>query len=240
MKRLREYARLLRKFLKTGYTPAVFSASPRQYGGLLFRHDVDFDVALADQLSRIEDELGVNSTYFFMLRSRSYNLFDPATEDVLLSLMERKHSVSLHFDPVIYTDSEKGLALEMAMFERLVKVKPECISIHRPTELFLGHDGPINGTRHTYQSIYCKDIHYCSDSHGIFRFGHPLESDAFLSKKSMHLLIHPVWWVTNWERPAEILTEYLHVRFNGLRRHIAVNCTPYRDYLEMLGPLDSL
>ncbi len=43
---------------------------------LILRHDVDFSVDRALELAKIENNYGISSTYFFLLHSDFYNIFE--------------------------------------------------------------------------------------------------------------------------------------------------------------------
>lgn len=222
------YKQLIEAFLNAGYKTTPFVEAPPEKKGLLLRHDVDFDVQLANELGALENAIGVKSTFFFMLSSASYNLAEQNNVRIVMALKDAGHHISLHFDPTPYSDFKAGLSKELGIFERLFDVTPECISIHRPNEYFLRYDSPINKIRHTYQSIYCTTIKYFSDSQGNFNYGHPLESAEFANKRSIQLLIHPIWWVTDKSEPVSILHDFLDIRIDRFKRHMAANCKPYR------------
>lgn len=231
MRRLDDYKDLLKAFLNAGYSPMPFVEQPPQHGALLLRHDVDFDVALAEKIAALENEMKVQATYFFMLTSASYNVLDQANRMAIYRIREMGHQISLHFDPSVYDDFILGLKMELEYFKMFFGERPSCISIHRPNDYFINNDCNIEGVRHTYQSRYSKEIKYFSDSQGQFRYGHPLASDAFLCRQSIQLLIHPVWWVTDGCGPHDILERFLRIRISKFQQHIAKNCIPYRDII---------
>jgi len=227
-----EYEELIRGFLKQGYKPEFFSPSPPSHKALILRHDVDFDVNYAFELSKIEDDLGVKSTYFFLLRSKSYNLFERTHVKQVKSIYARGHHVSIHFDPTLYEDVEAGFKKEKRLFEMIFDIEVQYISIHRPSDYFLNNDNAICGVKHTYQSVYFQEITYFSDSQGVFRYGHPFKSQQFKNKESIQLLIHPIWWVTKAKNPILKLQEVLNDRIDNFKKHMASNCMPYKKYLE--------
>lgn len=233
--KFKNYERLLQKFIDKGYNFSEFSESISTEKQLLLRHDIDFDISLAHEMSCLEDSLGVKATYFFMIRSKSYNLLIPENVEIIQSLKERGHQISIHFDPTIYQDFFQGFQWEHNIFEQLFKVKVNCISIHRPIEYFLGNNNLIDGVRHTYQPIYFQEIKYFSDSQGEFRYGHPLDSQEFSEGRSIQLLIHPIWWVTNQTNSINILNEFVDYRIKLFQQHIGSNCNPYQKYVEDIG-----
>jgi hypothetical protein len=230
---LGEYAELIGGFLARGYRPVFFDGLTEPRGQLAIRHDVDFDCGLAHELSHLEDRLGVRSTYFFLLRSDSYNPFSARNASCIRSILERGHRVGIHFDPTVHDDVERGFGEEKAQFESFFGVPLTIASVHRPNDFLKDCDRPLCGVEHTYQAKYFKDIAYLSDSQGRFRFGHPFESDAWRERRTIHLLLHPIWWMFP-GAPDELglLDRFVDGRHQGFRRHVAANCVPYLKRLE--------
>ena len=147
--KLLEYRTLLESFLSADYKLFPFIESPPEYKALLLRHDIDFDLQLARDMGELENRLGVQSTYFFMLRSPSYNLLERNSAQLVSEIRDQGHHISLHFDPTNYDDFHEGLGFEIDIFHRIFGLSPECITLHRPTEFFLQYDAPIGNIRHT-------------------------------------------------------------------------------------------
>jgi hypothetical protein len=223
-----KYKELIARFLENGYQTEPFCEVPSKNKGLLLRHDVDFDVSYAGDMSRVEDQLGVKSDYFFLLRSKSYNLLEPENIDQIFSILERGHRVSIHFDPSLYDDVEGGFRKERDLFEALFGISIDIVSIHRPSDYFLNNPKEICGVRHTYHPAYFDQVKYFSDSQGKFRFGHPIESEEFRKQQTLQLLIHPIWWKIEGANPNLILREYLSARESIFRSHVEMNCTVFR------------
>ena len=113
--RLIEYRNLVKKFVEAGYGCIPFVPEPPRSGALLLRHDIDFDLRLAHDMAVVEHELGVRSTYFLMLRSASYNIFEKENAAFVARIGELGHHLSLHFDPTLYEDFNAGLKLELKL-----------------------------------------------------------------------------------------------------------------------------
>lgn len=225
---LGSYQELIGGFLARGYRTAFFDEVAGPDGQLVIRHDVDFDCGLAERLSCVEDGMGVRSTWFFLLRSDSYNVFSKANAACVRSILARGHRVGIHFDPTVHEDVEAGFRQEKGMFESFFGVPLAIASVHRPNDFLKDCDRPIAGVEHTYQGKYFKELAYISDSQGLFRFGHPYESEAWRAGKSIHLLVHPLWWLYP-EAPDNVglLDRFVADRHAGFQRHVADNCTPY-------------
>ncbi len=231
---LGDYRELLQGFLDEGYAFRFFGEQEKQEGEVILRHDIDFDTHMALKTAQIETDLGIQATYFFLLRSNFYNIFSARDFDQVLAIRELGHKISIHFDPLIYQDFHQGLSQEIEIFERLFKEKVDIISLHRPNEFFQTYDAPIHGVEHTYQSKYFKEIKYISDSTGVFRFGHPFDSEEFAQGKSIHLLIHPVWWVMQGVSNLDKLRKYYEQRKEDLKMDFYNNCIPFRQIYEKI------
>ena len=229
---MKAYQELISHFLDKGYRPDFFSASPPQKGSLILRHDIDFAVEYAHQLSLVEDRLGVKSTYFFLMHSKSYNLLEHTHLNQIRSMMSRGHQISIHFDPTLYKDIEEGFQEEKELFEKIFDVEVQHISIHRPSDYFLNNAKAVCGVRHTYHPIYFEQIKYFADSQGWFRYGHPVDSEAFENQDTIQLLIHPIWWVAKGSDALSKLHNFLDFRIDRFKHHMALNCKPYKEYME--------
>lgn len=226
---LGSYEHFLERFLNQDYQFVFFQELNGPSGQLALRHDIDFDTDFALKTAQIEAQLGIKATYFFLLRSNFYNILSLEHARRVSKIRELGHAVSIHFDPLIYEDFSEGLQLEADLFQRYFDVPVNIISLHRPNQFFQEYDSPIQGIEHTYQSKYFKDIKYFSDSTGQWRFGNPTESLEFLQKKSLHVLIHPVWWMIDGESNLGKLRAYFAQRTQHLKKEFFDNCIPFRE-----------
>jgi hypothetical protein len=223
---LNNYAQLLQDFISRGYRACFFSELQHTgKGAILLRHDVDFDCKLAYKMALLENKLGIRSTYFFLISSEYYNIGYKENFHCIHEIKKLGHSISIHFDTSGHVDFRKGLISEINYFQELFNVEIDIISIHTPNIDIMENDGPILGIEHTYQSKYCRDIKYFSDSTGVWRFGNPLHSQEFRDKKNMQLLIHPIWWMLTSDKisNADKLRLYYNQRKNRLEDHYLIN-----------------
>ena len=226
------YQKFISRFIENGYLPDFFSKSILKKSSLIIRHDVDFDVEYAYRIALQENEIGVTSTFFFLVRSAAYNIFEKTNFDKIKHIINLGHTVSIHFDPTLYNDIETGLSFERDIFESAFDLKIEIISIHRPSEYFLGNPDLICGIPHTYNPIFFEQVKYYSDSQGIFRYGDPLHSEAFKKKDTIQLLIHPIWWMDDFCTPLDKLQSYLNDRIGRFESFMGENCLLYKKFLE--------
>lgn len=225
---------LLEAFLQNEYEFVSFSELTGSNHKITLRHDIDFDLEASYKMAIVEKELGISATYFFLITNDSYNLFSKKNYDYVHLIKELGHTISIHFDPTIYSDFEDGFKKEKNCFESFFHTSPEIISLHRPNSFFQEYDSPISGCDHTYMKKYFKDIKYISDSTGVFRYGHPLESQEFKDKQSIHLLLHPIWWFFNGNKNTEKLKSFFSHRTEEMKQHYSANCKPFNDILDEL------
>ncbi|MCC6459895.1 MAG: hypothetical protein IT260_05475 [Saprospiraceae bacterium] len=224
----------MKTILEHGYQSCFFRelSSPKKQ--LLLRHDIDFDTEFALQSALIESRLGIKATYFFLLRSNLYNVLAPKDYENICLIREMGHHISIHFDPSLYEDFHKGLQQEVQIFRDLFREDVDIISLHRPNTFFQEFDAPIFGIEHTYQSKYFRDIKYCSDSTGVWRFGHPFDSPEFSHQKTLHLLTHPIWWMLDGDSNLDKIARYYDDRVKALKSEFSNNCIPFRKIDENL------
>lgn len=231
---MQDYAAFLQQFLDAGYAFVDYFNFDRKEGEIILRHDIDYDTGFALVTAKQEAILGIKATYFFLLRSEFYNPFSEQDFQNIMAIKNLGHTISIHFDPLLYADIHEGLAREVAIFKALFKEEVKMISLHRPNEYFQSLTTPINGIMHTYMPKFFKDLAYFADSTGKWRFGHPLDSEVFASKKSLQLLIHPVWWCVSGANQHEKLKSYFSDRVVHLKDLFSANCIPFRAIYESL------
>ena len=193
------------KRLRKKYKFKFFNEKIFKYKNIILRHDVDYHIDYALELAKIEKKLNIKSTYFFLLRSDFYNLFSFESTNKINIIKKLGHKISLHFDDAIYNKNLKiNFLREKKFFEKMMNVKIDIISFHRPLKKYLQLNKKVFGISHTYQSKYMKKIKYFSDSRNKFAYGNPLSSLEYKKNISMQILIHPIWWVSKFNQNSKI------------------------------------
>jgi hypothetical protein len=223
------YRDFLIEFIKQGYKFVGFNEFNSLKNQIILRHDIDFDVELALRVARIENELGIKSTYFFLLRSDFYNPFAKSVFENIIEIKNLGHKISIHFDPTLYDDFQVGFLDELDFFESTFKVKIEIVSLHRPNLFFQKYNQEIGGIEHTYQDKYFKVVKYFADSTGKWRFGNPIQSNEFKNKDSIHLVIHPIWWMIEGDTNLDVLRNYFNISLAKKRINFEDNSIPFRE-----------
>lgn len=225
---------LVRTFLDQGYRVVGFDEAEVERPHLVLRHDVDMCLDRAVKLAEVEDELGVRSTYYVLVRTEMYAVTSTRSRASLRRLMELGHEVGLHFDAAglgeLPEQLDDACAKDCALLEAVLGARIRSVSFHRPTPALQGWPKPIAGRLHAYQPRFFKEMGYCSDSEGRFRFGHPIEQEAVKQHRALQLVTHPIWWVaSSAENVLEKLERFRKGRDSLLGDELAANCKPYRD-----------
>lgn len=228
------YKEILIEFIDSGYHFYRFSLNFPGSKATFLRHDIDFCLNSALRAAEIEFNLGINSNFFILLGSEFYNVSSPHSKSILRDILDMGHNIGLHFDASIYSNDLNALDNaahhECSVLEEILLREVDVISFHRPSRNLLGFEKPISDRMHTYMPEFYSDLAYFSDSGGLFRFGHPLDSEVFKKQGSMQVLTHPIWWsdmVVN-DR-LDLIDSMLSNRSNFLKMEAARNCVPYRD-----------
>ncbi|MBK67508.1 MAG: hypothetical protein CMP22_05185 [Rickettsiales bacterium] len=201
------YEELIRGFIEAGYE---FKAFGKEAVGktMFLRHDIDFCLHRALEVAKTNKKLGVTGTFFIMASGFAYNLLDKENQDLVRQIRDNDQIISLHYDPTVYDDIQRGFEIEKNLFDGLFEEDIKVISIHRPGPFLDENNTRLGECEHTYMDKYFNDIKYCSDSGGRFKYGHPYETEAFKSEQPIHLLLHPVWWTHDLNTPTEFLLNW--------------------------------
>ncbi len=224
-----DYIKLLNKFKDQGYKFIDFhELNASNDNQLIIRHDVDLEIDLALDMAYLENDNGIKSTYFFLLRDESYNLISSSNQNKIKKIKDLGHKISLHFDLSIYKNPKNGLKKEIKIFNMFfgdVKI----ISIHRPNNDFLDNPEKFFHIDNSYEEKFTKkNICYYADSGGSFRFGYPTESNEFQKKENMQLLIHPIWWTKNASNIVESVQSIIDYKKNKMENHFRTNIKTFK------------
>lgn len=167
---------------------------------VILRHDIDYDVDKALKLAELEGANGVKSTYFVLLTSSLYNVFDRTTSEKLKKIRMMGHDIGLHYDEVRYPDAAgdatavvKTIQAEAAVLSDALETDIGCVSMHRPSKAILEADILIPGMINSYGKEFFNDFKYLSDSRK--RWREPakdiIKSGTF---QRLHILTHAFWY----------------------------------------------
>jgi len=200
---LAHYRQILHRALEAGFNFQTFSqyltAPARQV--VLIRHDVDFSLEYAMEMARLENELGVTSTYFVRIHSTRYNLFDRFNFRYLQELLQLGFEIGVHQEVCNFThnctDSLELLRREKLIIESILGREVHGVATHIPKRNHYQLSPEIIdkiGFKYAPDfEVFNRGAVFISDSNKRWKkytFGEALS----LSGKIL-ANIHPVWWV---------------------------------------------
>jgi hypothetical protein len=209
------YCKLLIAFKDAGYFFCGFeeidSHLAEKYPFVVLRHDIDISLRPALEIARIEYEHGVQATYFVLLRSPFYNILSGSNVEIMLRIHQYGHKIATHLDLAAYDNDCARALMEVETLSNFYPfIDTQIVSLHSsydlnhmPIELFQELDN-------VYGPAVRGEVAYISDSTGRWRYGHPLDSEAFNTRRPIQLLTHPIWWIQEGETAPEKLERWLY------------------------------
>ena len=116
------YESFISSFQSQGYNFISFNQLDlNKNSQIIMRHDIEVDIDLAYKMAIIEKDLGIKSTYFFLLCNESYNLISDKNSLIIKNIADMGHTISLHFDMSIYKNPIENLKNELKIFDDVFK-----------------------------------------------------------------------------------------------------------------------
>jgi hypothetical protein len=201
---------------------------------ILWRHDVDYTMHSARKLAYIESEEGVISTFFLHLHNEYYNLLEKEISDCVYEIIGLGHRIGLHFDTEYYhlespNQLEKPLLREKHILQDFFGQDINVFSFHNPSKAFLEWGNwECAGLVNTYSSYFWKNVEYCSDSNGYWRYKRLPDLLNKADAPCLQVLTHPVWWQDEVSSPRQRIQRCIDGRAEK-------NSIQYDKLLEYLG-----
>lgn len=201
-----DYRRIIRLIQNTGLQCSYRQALGRDRF-IIMRHDVEYSVDRAYELSKVERSMDFVSTYFFQWTNNSYNILSRRNMEMIRDMHERGHYIGLHFALNGMTDMEmirKQIIKEINILSEMFGFEINMFSIHRPSRDVLRENIKFPAFINAYQNdffTFAEDIRedtplaikYMSDANHIWRYGYPDEKNIN-SYDKIQILTHPFAW----------------------------------------------
>jgi peptidoglycan/xylan/chitin deacetylase (PgdA/CDA1 family) len=197
------YKKLLQRLLEEEYRFGSFGEAVTPKTALL-RHDVDWSPRKAVRIAEIEADLGITSTYFFLVSSPFYNVMNAQERAQIAQIKEFGHEIGLHFSTHQYFDSESNgedgysptdeeiiapINQERKVLESAADQSITAVSFHNPPEWTFRRS--FSEFASTYEPRFFEEIVYRADSNQRWRDEPPF-AETIPSK--VQILTHPVLW----------------------------------------------
>ena len=199
----------------------------------VLRHDIEFSVDRAYKLAKLENKLGVTSTYTVQLRNNTYNALSEKNIELIKKIKDLGHHIGLHQNPPQMDDGElvDYITKDIETLEHYYGFEVDRYAFHRCgsnpgiLEKYVEVPDKINCYSeqffHYFSGEKPKDlrVHYLADSNHDWKYGHPFNVDYWDLPQKMQLLTHPYSWteegyqnISNFtklikERNGELLTD---------------------------------
>lgn len=167
---------------------------------IIWRHDVDQSLNRAVRLATVEAARDISSTYFVNPHCNFYSLLEPDQHNKVGELIRLGHGIGLHFDAHFYTiNSEVQLDQLVAKEARWLRewfgVEITTFSFHNP-DSFLStcEKDEYGGLINCYSRKFKKQIPYCSDSNGYWRYRRLHDVLTSATDYCLQVLTHPECW----------------------------------------------
>lgn len=190
------YKNLLKLIKENNYSFCQFSYEDiPSFNSIFLRHDVDINLNNALKIASLEYDLKIKSIFLIQPDSDFYNILNTKTLHQINQISSYGHDIGLHIDASKISDFNRlqdYINITFNYYKNFIDLKP-IISFHRPSPTLLLQNIKFDGFIHTYENIFFKQLSYFSDSNH-HCFWDKKFYNSINEKKSLQLLIHPIWW----------------------------------------------
>lgn len=172
---------------------------------VILRHDIDIALEPALKMAKIENKLGLSSTFFILFHSSFYNPFSNNSSKIIREIIDLDHRIGFHYDSSVYIKNhlkpEEIIMKEIDIMNNYYNISIKEIAAHNPTtnnKLELNLPGIINADSKKFK----ENRKYLSDSVQNWREG---DFSNYVSEKRLYVLTHPIWWSENNLKRTKIL-----------------------------------
>ena len=190
---------------------------------IILRHDVDYSVHRSLKMARAENEIGVSSTYFLLLHSEFYNIFEKEIYELIKEIISLGHEIGLHFDSHFYNITnenqlESKLILEKNILEKFFSIEIKSFCFHITSDFTINcNKSSYAGMINAYSSFFQNDIDYCSDSNGYWRFNSLKDVISDNTVRHLQINLHPAWWQEKVLSPKKRIYRSIELRANKVK-----------------------
>tara|TARA_R100000030_G_scaffold99878_1_gene91716 strand:- start:5474 stop:6208 length:735 start_codon:yes stop_codon:yes gene_type:complete len=171
----------------------------------VLRHDIEFSIDRAYKLAKIENELGVESTYTVQVRNNTYNALSEKNINLISKIRDLGHHIGLHQNPPssMKLDTLKDYIMrDINILEDSYGFEIDRFAFHRPKKEYLNCYVELKNKINCYDKKFFHffeekpkslEILYLADSNHKWKYGYPLDFN-FSKINKLQLLTHPFSW----------------------------------------------
>lgn len=199
------YARIIDSIKSSGTQLDFMDINEETKDFIILRHDVEFSVDRAYELSLLETEKGICSTYFFQLSNNAYNILSKKNLDMVREMHQNGHKIGLHISGMEDLNVlNRKIKQEANILQISSGIIIERFSFHRPSKNILRANVKVDGMINAYDKKYFTfmenmndgtepKVRYICDSQHRWNYGVP-DEEFFASNRKVQLLTHPYSW----------------------------------------------
>lgn len=203
---------------------------------VILRHDVDFSLEDAFRIAKIENDLGIYSTFFILLHSELYNPLGIVSSKLISSILKMGHRIGLHYDEMFFlqtkVDVSEGIKKEVKLLEQHFNTKIEAIVRHNPSirgeKILVKLPARIIDAMSEQFTVERK---YLSDSVQFWREGCFCQHQT--NYKKFQILTHPALWTDEQLARSEILLRVLKNHIDFYQKQIQENSKIWDKYIKI-------
>jgi len=152
-------------------------------------HDCDSFLENAENLARVESEIGVKSTYFIRMGARAYNILSPYYSNIVSRISNLGHDIGLHYENIFDEDS---IQYSIDLLSKAIKKDVKYFNVHEPVRTGLDFALNTSPKNRCWNAPFFEQVKYISDSGGRWREG--CFSQHVDKHRKLLVSTHPVWW----------------------------------------------
>lgn len=233
------------RIIKSSGRASSYKKAINQDEFVIMRHDVEYSVERAYELSKVEESMDFTSNFFFQWTNNSYNILSRRNMDMIKDMHERGQHIGLHYALNGLTDMNQvrvQIKKELDILSEMFGFSVDTFSVHRPSRDVLAENIKFEGKLNAYQDeffTFADDVDentpvavkYMSDANHIWRYGYP-DEENILGHKKVQILTHPFAWTKegydNFDNYKTMVKEKLAVMIES----IDAECKDFREYRE--------
>lgn len=199
----KEYVKII-EWVKSHYDVLQFTDITKDTSEFcVIRHDIEYSIDRAYNLAKLEETMGVKTTYLVQIRNNCYNALSVKNIPILHEIQKMGHTVGLHVHCGLlntYDTISSMIKQDIEILSKVLNTDIKVFSFHRPTNELLTSNLHIPGLINAYSDTYFHpyvgrtprklNVRYISDSNHSWKYGYPTTSD----NPKLQLNLHPFSW----------------------------------------------
>lgn len=176
------------------YGPTTLMDEPKLY----VRHHICYSPKLASELAKVEAINSIKSNYFFLLRSKNYNLLSRVNREIVKGIRNLGHSVNLILNELDFLDLNESerhdyINKEKSIILNYLDIDISSIFFGNPVNFYVIGSNLICGC-YNVSSIDHQANYYLINESDLLNISIKFETLDLGDKKAIEVVFHPYLW----------------------------------------------